>query len=573
MAQSPDLLSKINHCEQALDQISNKIEARYDVKKEDLLFTPKEKIPVTIMGCSGDCVIPEIKGPVVDVIKKYDVTIVGGGIGGMTTALYLAESGYNVMLLERSGKTGGLASGTKLPNGISSGDGAAYISAPSADLNEIFKHLGLDDYTKLEIPGHIDSLMNERGFFLGLWDSETLKKLPSSFELFKNELVNARSENLIPIQPIEKAENLELDDYWGDEFIRKMPERIAKREDPESKRILKRFLEDKSLDPKDPMRDVVHTLDLFSRSALGDETSRINALALLQFYISEIEPRFTSDLGTGVLAENLKEKLSKKANVTIVTNAPVGKIINKEDDVDVFYVENGHTYRVRSQKAVLSSSLKLAPKMIENFSKLAPRQSEILEKMETSNYFVIKIHLIGHPVFLRLTYDLWVRSKDYTDQDATDYISGRYMDPKINGYEGMKDPESTLPDDFGIVTIYKAISPKYNGAFVSKDEILKMTEETIDKFRTDMEPLIEKYGGPPLQIGLVETHQWPMSINIVKKGFFKNEAPLLTQPVGHIFFAGLGVGLPSVEESLFRGKKAADDIIQEDSRLDARGQN
>lgn len=47
------------------------------------------------------------------------------------------------------------------------------------------------------------------------------------------------------------------------------------------------------------------------------------------------------------------------------------------------------------------------------------------------------MHVKGHPY--RATYDTWTRASDYTEDDFTDVIIGRWMDPKINGYLGMRD--------------------------------------------------------------------------------------------------------------------------------------
>lgn len=48
------------------------------------------------------------------------------------------------------------------------------------------------------------------------------------------------------------------------------------------------------------MSDVIDFLNLYSRSALGSVNEDISAMGYANFYLSELEPRFTTPFGTGV---------------------------------------------------------------------------------------------------------------------------------------------------------------------------------------------------------------------------------------------------------------------------------
>jgi diapolycopene oxygenase len=80
---------------------------------------------------------------------RQAVTIIGAGIGGLTTAIYLARRGFLVQVLEGRSETGGLASGFTL-DGLSF-DYGPYILQDRPGLEWTFQQLGEDLASHFEL--------------------------------------------------------------------------------------------------------------------------------------------------------------------------------------------------------------------------------------------------------------------------------------------------------------------------------------------------------------------------------------------------------------------------------------
>ena len=536
------------------------LKKRYGINPSELQFSVKDGIPVLVRGSGYETLAPKLlPEEVIRTGETYDVVVVGGGPAGMISALYLTDTPHGgtpwkVLLLEREAKLGGLASGSEL-NGIRVGAGAAYSAGPG-DLKQyrIFQHIGLGDYKKkLSIHDPIDSFLWNGELYPDVWEEPSLEELPASFELAKHAIIHADDLKMFSTDSPMGKETDQMD--WAT-FVRKMPEMISKLKDRKSKEIYDRFLYDPKVNRADPMADTLLLFDNYGRSALGGTSEQISARQFGDFYRSELEKRYTGMFGTGEVTEALRGKLQDpKRELNILTNAPVASIKTHETGATVVYVQAGKFYEVKTKKVVFAAPAKLAPKLITDFSEKAPDRTQILNEMPITDYAVHIVRVKGHP--FRETYDLWIRDKNYSSEnDPTDIILGRWMDPKIKGYEGMRDFENHPEDDYGVFTIYQPLGSSHQrGSFSEEDSVL-LAEHAVRRMKEILEPLLKERWGTEIEVELVETNRWPYSIHIVRPGEMER-TEILAKPFGNIHFANNNLGAPELEEALERGYDAA----------------
>ncbi|MEQ1878034.1 MAG: hypothetical protein ABL958_15430 [Bdellovibrionia bacterium] len=396
-----------------------------------------------------------------------------------------------------------------------------------------------------------------------MWEHESLERLPASFALFKNELLWADKDKLIPNQPFEDG-NLELDAFSAADWIRAMPKKAASRKDSESKHVYERFQKDKSLNAADPMIDVLDMLEQYGKSALGQGPAALSAAAFANFYISEISTRYSSPFGNGQASRLLDKLLQDRPHLAHVKlRAAAINIKNSPDKVEVQYLQNGKKWVATAPHAVLSTQLWLAPKLIEGFAAKEPERTKLLNALDYSHYAVHVVQVKGHP--FRATYDTWFRAADWSPLDFTDVILGRWMDPAIRGYEGFRDHKTDPVDDRGIFTIYHPFVHKSESMKTahkdSKGHLVQMARMAVDRLIKSFGPLLEKNWKTKIEVEAVESSMWPYSIHIAAPGHFSKKAKILRKPFGRVYFANNNLGTPSFEEALFRGHCAANNIL------------
>ena len=498
--------------------------------------------------------------PLVTDPESYDAIVIGSGLAGLSSAVYLTDAGKRILILEKESSLGGLASWTDANGGeIMFDRGAAYWTDSYEEEQAILDHIGLKNYRDLyPIPEPIDSYYVRGGYFAGIWDEDTVKKLPASFELFHFELQMADATNQIPNQPFEDfalyGGKMDLDRLNTKQWIESMPSllkaRMKKLKDAaattldsgeknveknpvfawsEAQRIWARFRAERKagkLAGPTGMQGVVELMDLYCRSALGNTTAYVNAMAFANFYISEIVTRYTTPKGTGIAAYNMVQLLNARTELlTVKTDSPVTRIVSADDHVDVYYVKDGIRHLVRGQYAVFSSALKLAPALIDGFNEKAPEQGRLIAKLNYADYLVHNIYLKGHPY--RSAYDTWMYPTNYSDDHPTDFILGRWMDPKMLGYNGYRDFKTDPPDDLGVLTVYHPLTPAWRktNAVYDDAKVIDAAHAASDYVIGLIEKLPpDRYRGP-VDVTKIETSRWPLSVHIAPPGYYSKDCP------------------------------------------------
>lgn len=319
------------------------------------------------------------------------------------------------------------------------------------------------------------------------------------------------------------------------------------------------------------MIDVIQFLDLYSRSALGSTTEDISALGYSNFYVSELQPRFTTPFGTGIAIKQMLERLKLVPEYAhFKTESAVTNMKNIPGGVEVKYTEKGVGKIVKGKFAIFASQLGFAPNIIEGLELQSPEQAQTMKKLQYAHYSVHNFAITNHPY--REAYDTWVRVPDYTPHDFTDMILGRWRE--LHGYQ--KGPEDKLreyiwdysknPDNHGsMISIYHS-QMKVNTSTVTIDNHIysdefsaKAAESAWNRF----EDIFNRGHALKQQFKIrdVYTNRYPYSVHVPEPGHFTIRSKKMSKTFGNIIIGNNNLGTPSFEEALFRGHCAANKIL------------
>ncbi len=379
-------------------------------------------------------------------------------------------------------------------------------SKPRKHVARIYETLGLPPLEETTIPEPIDSFYFNGKLHENVWDEHVLKGLPAGFAQFKAALLKVDEDGLVPEQPIDEAKDLKLDTITAAEWIKPFG--------PE----LKGFL------------------DSYSQSALGAKTDYVNALAFCNFYLAEIETRYTWPGGTGGGSTLLIEKLNKHNPAMLKTGANVTKVKNVDGGVEVTWSADGANHVARARYAIVTVPLRVAAWIVDGYP--ADRKA-LVDKLPYADYLVHTV-LTSKDLFTK-SYDTWFANLSFTD-----VITARWMET-----HGFTKPGKPGP---GVLSIYQPLEPARGVRALDPESVASLACTAIAELGALIPELARE---PSLD---VECYRWPASIHIVPPKYFSEWAPKLKGPVGRVYFAGNNLGTPSFEEALYRGWRAAEDV-------------
>lgn len=501
-------------------------------------------------GLAQDKPVSNPDKPVSD--GRYDAVVIGGGPAGLAAGVYLTDAGKKILILDKNSEMGGLGASTQR-NGTSFGRGGAYFPGADGEMYKTYKHLGLGRYQKkFAIPGPIDSYAWNGKLYDDLWEDHTLKKLPASFAAFKFALKTLDQSGGIADQPLEESSAArQLDSLTMAQWVRNIPAWLDASRNPKAAELSRKLKADKRLDAADPMKDVLNLLNLYGRSALGEHTDKISAAFFTNFYIDELGMRYTGSMGSGEVSNAISKKLEKRKTLAHMrTGAKVLDIAHAAKGVDVLYQKDGVLHKAKARDVVFAAPLGLAPRLIRGYQEIAPEHFKQTSELKYRDYMVINVHVKGHP--WRKAYDLWTRDdKGYTQKRITDVIDGRWMD-----FRGGKDRRG---DDKGILTIYMPLDKQVSGQKRTSKEAIAIAESAIDQMIGHIGPLAQK-DHKKIKVMAAEINYWRQAIHVAGPGYL-DRAETMAKPVGHVYFANNNLGTPSIEEALYRGRRAAEELL------------
>lgn len=542
-----------------------------------------DDVEIIIRGGDEQSFNPPITGGLIHDTNRPQVVVVGGGVAGLTGALYLSDQQLKVLVLEKEPQMGGAAASGEM-NSHAYNRGAAYWADTYDEQQKIFEHIGLGNYQQYAIPGPIDAYNLRGQQYVDIWSDATLAQLPASFSLFKFELQQSDEDHLIPNQPFEEFEKyggrMDLDRLTAREWITRMPASLRNRIKVWVHNLGKNLNDEKlknklelaqriqwsfqnefssgNLAGPTGMQDVIEFMDLYSRSAMGGTSDRISAMVFANFYISEITTRYTTQWGTAIAAQYIVNLL-KNRPVQLQTNATVTRIIDHGTSVEVQYALQGHLHSVYSDYVIFGAQLKQAPKLIAGFAEHAPEQAKLMSGLEYSHYSIHVVEVEGHPY--RAAYDTWVKAQNPMDDDFTDVILARWLDPAIHAYSDTRDFSHDPVDSDGIFAIYNPLPPRWVNSGYTDAQVRQLAMKTVARFDEIFSHMPSSLWRGPLRVRRIETNRWAYAIHVPQPGHYIYKAKIMRRPFGRVFFANNNLGTPGFEEALFRGHCAADNIL------------
>ncbi len=481
----------------------------------------------------------------------YDVVVIGGGVPGMTSALYLTNGGKKVLLLDRGPKLGVDALWSESRDHVRLQRNRPEHVDSHQETIEILKQLNLE-------PAEREPVSFPAGYFVrgkfhaDPWNAKNLEKLPVELRLFLTEVRRAQSENKIPSPPFEEfvkyGGSMDLDSMNVETWIRSMPAAVGKRGGNRPEVV--------------SMDKVVELADLYCRANFGADAKAVSAMAFASFFSADLEGRRSSVLGNDGVVAALVETLENRAMLFLAkVNAPVTSITQDDGGIEVSYNQGDESHRARGKYVVFAERLEFAPELIQGME-IDAEQVAQMKDTKLESFVEFSLLTSGQPYLAAA--NTWLQLDEVVENDITHLMVANWeqVAPPTAGLSKKQFARRTKevkPEEF---LVRQHLSAGQRGIGEANLKFLgfaaaSRVEKIFSLFPRDLLPGLQG----KFAVEKITGRRYLDATHAPKPGFFTTGARRLRRPVGRVFFASNSLGAPSMEEALFRGHCAASSIL------------
>lgn len=442
----------------------------------------------------------------IDAEKTVEFVIIGGGIGGLTSAYFLKD--HDFLLLEQYDQLGGQSRGD-FHNGIGYSYGAAYIGYIDGLMGDLLSDLQLK-------PVQIDNNSKNSWWWQNKWTPGIEGQSGATlYSEFKKLTADARplwdrfyGNN--PTIPLQNADLIKLDNTPFHECM-------------------------KGYSPA-----FLSLMDSLCKSSACAGINQLSALAGYSLLEDLVLPSYVFEGGNPAIARGLISKLRESGPERCTTGAFVWQVQVTENGASVVYSrKDGSVHRIKCRHVILATPPLVAGRQLTNVPVMDRAN---LLGFRYGSYLVA--NLILKKRIFNGAYDNWVAPPflfaDITIAETPYMVSGKYK-----------------PEMGSVLTIYQPYPPASEGRPLllagDRQSLAKSTVQQMKKLLPDIEPQIEK----------IVLSRWGHAMAVTGPGYFGKMSKVSRAQTGNYSLAHCSTqGLPCAESAVQAARYAADRALK-----------
>lgn len=486
------------------------------------------------------------------------VIVIGAGLGGLSSAISLAEEGYEVEIFEKNDKIGGKLNIME-KEGFTFDLGPSILTMPHI-FNNLFKKIGKDfkDYVpikKLNLEwrsffedGDIIDLYNDLDEMLSKNKSLTEKDINGLKEYFKYtkkiyDLTETGyfEKGLDTLPEVIKHYGL-IKTIFGFDYFKTMHQRISK------------YLDNKNL---------IHMMDFFIKY-VGSSPYHAPAVLNLLFYVQNQFGLWYVEGGMYNIAEGLN-KLMNELGVKIHLNSEIVKMNKNNEKIESIILKNGEEHKAD----IFVSNMEVIPA----YENLIQEKTDILKEYK-KKFEPACSGLVLH-LGVKKKYDILRHHNFFFSKDPEKHFESVFKnyklpsDPTIYLVASTKTDKNQAPEGYENIKVLPHI-PYIQEKPFTKEQYLELRENVLEK--------LERMGLTDLRKNIIVEEMW--TPHDIKELYYSNKgaiygvvsdkkinrgfkAPKESEKYNNLFFVGGSVnpggGMPMV---VLSGQQVKDKIVK-----------